>query len=219
VLSDSYVLRNEEHDIDWTRREMIVLKSNQVAMYILICLQRIDEEKMKTLTFQWVESHYNLKKKVLEVICCLNFESQLLKVKITTSCNEMTLITSFKRYIMNQRSDDSLKSREFLSDLTMTTYRLRLACVYRRSRQSDWRTFITWSNLSFKMNLNQCFVQLIQYESNTWRLICDRWDDAVLTISSWSSINVAWDNRICDLNIQRKDIILQLIVLITWCRL
>ncbi len=188
-------------------------------MYILICLQRIDEEEMKTLTSQWVESHYNLKKKVLEVLCCLSFESQLLKVKITTSCNETTLITSFKRYIMNQRSDDSLKSREFLSGSMTTTYRLRLACIYRRSRQSDWRTFIMWFNLSFEMNLNQCSVQLIEYESNTWRLICDRWDDAVLTISSWSFINVAWDNRIWDLNIQREDIILQLIVLITWCRL
>lgn len=188
-------------------------------MYILICLQRIDEEEMETLTSQWVGGHYNLKEGVLGVLCCLSFESQLLKVKITTSCNGTALITSFKRYIMNQRSDDSPKSREFLSGSTTTTYRLRLACAYRRPRQPDWRTSITWSNLPFKMNLNQCSVQLIQYESNTWRLICDRWDDAVLTIPSWSSINVAWDNRICDLNIQREDIILQLIVLITWCRL
>lgn len=52
MLGDSYVLRNEEHDVDRTRREMIVLKGDRVAMYILICLQRIDEEEMKTLTSQ-----------------------------------------------------------------------------------------------------------------------------------------------------------------------
>jgi len=137
VLGDSYVLRDEEHGVDRTRRGMIVLKGDRVAMYILICLQRIDEEEMETLTSQWVGGHYNLKEGVLGVLCCLSFESQLLKVKITTSCNGTALITSFKRYIMNQRSDDSPKSREFLSGSTTTTYRLRLACAYRRPRQPD----------------------------------------------------------------------------------
>lgn len=103
MLGDSYILMDEEHGADRTRRGMIVLKGGRVVMYILICLQRIDEEEMETLTSQWVGDHYNLKEGALGVLCCLGFESQLLKVEVTTPCDGTALVTPFKRSILNDK--------------------------------------------------------------------------------------------------------------------
>jgi len=66
VLGDSYVLRDEEHGAHPTRRGMIVSKGDQVVVYILISLQRIEQEEMGTLTSQWVGGHYKLMGRVLE---------------------------------------------------------------------------------------------------------------------------------------------------------
>jgi len=108
VLGDSYVLRDGEHGADRTRRGMIVLKGDRVVMYILICLRRIDEEEMETLTSQWVGGH--LKEGVLGVLCCLGFESQLLKVEITTPCDGTALVTPFELYNMDdQRLKETIR--------------------------------------------------------------------------------------------------------------
>ena len=86
---------------------MIVFDGDRTVMYILIGLQRMDEEEMETLISQWVGALFDLKKGVLGVLCCFGGELQLLEVEI---CPESPALV-FRCNIENGQTLEAVISR------------------------------------------------------------------------------------------------------------